>query len=82
MRERLLAYIRDELVGDPGGPDLAAEADLLGSGLLDSLGMMSLVFFIEQELGVRVPPEDVTIENFVSVAAIESYLDRRSDSLD
>jgi len=50
---------------------------LLGSGLLDSLSVMSLVHYIEQETNVAVPAEDVTIEHFVSLAAIEAYLARR-----
>ena len=80
MKDRLLAYIRNELLNSPGGQEISADDDLLGRGLLDSLGMMSLVFYIEDELGMPVPPEDVTIENFVSVSAIEAYLKRFEDS--
>lgn len=77
MKERLARYIANELLNQP---DLAMseDQDLLGSGLLDSLRVMSLVHFIEQDLGIDVPPEDVVIENFVSLAAIEAYLARRA----
>jgi len=43
---------------------LSDDDDLLTSGLVDSLGMMSLVAFIEEQFGVAVPPEDVTLETF------------------
>ncbi len=51
--------------------------DLLLTGLVDSIGIMSLVMHIETELGIPVPPEDVTIENFVSIRAIDAYLSSR-----
>ena len=77
MKERVSRYIAHDLLNQP---DLAIgeEEDLLGSGLLDSLRVMSLVNFIEQELGIEVPAEDVTFENFVSLGAIKAYLARRN----
>lgn len=78
MKERLIRYISEELLGQPEGAadGIAPDEDLLG-GRVDSLGIMSLVFFIEQELGIRVPPEDVTIENFRTVETIDAYLSGR-----
>lgn len=73
----LIAYISGELIGDHPGFTLAPEDDLLGSALLDSLGVMRLVAFIEKEFGISVPPEDVTIEHFGSVQTMTSYLQRR-----
>ena len=76
MKERLARYITSDLLNQ-GDLTVADDEDLLGSGLLDSLSVMSLVHFIEQELAIDVPAEDVTIENFVSLDAIEAYLRRR-----
>ena len=76
MKERLARYITSDLLNQ-GDLTVADDEDLLGSGLLDSLSVMSLVHFIEQELSIDVPAEDVTIENFVSLAAIDAYLRRR-----
>jgi acyl carrier protein len=39
---------------------------------------MSLVHHLEQDLGIEIPPEDVTIDHFVSLAAIEAYVTRRT----
>ena len=79
-----------EVVADlPSGPDpelldihpsgspvyIANEDDnLLTGGLIDSLGMMRLVDFIEQNFDLRVRPEDVTIENFRTISAIATYI--------
>lgn len=79
MKERLAAYIGQELVDRTvhGDREIAFDEDLLGSGLLDSLGIMSLVIFIEQEMAIDIPAEDVTIENFETLETIDAYLERR-----
>ena len=76
MRERLARYIATEVL-DQSDRVIGDDEDLLASGLLDSLSVMSLIHFIEQDLGIDVPAEDVTIENFLSLRAIDAYLGRR-----
>ncbi|MGH7506104.1 MAG: acyl carrier protein [Longimicrobiales bacterium] len=75
MRDRLKRYIGEQLLNDGNG-SIADQDDLLESGI-DSVAMMTLVLFIEEEWKVAVPPEDVILENFQSVAAIETYLKAR-----
>ena len=72
MKDEIRAYIETELLGD--GSTLADSDDLLSTGRVDSVGIMSLVVFIEATFGVEVPPEDVTVENFLSLDAVEAYL--------
>jgi acyl carrier protein len=76
VRERLAHYIATDLLNQ-SDLVIGEDEDLLVSGLLDSLSVMSLIHFIEQDLHIDVPAEDVTIENFVSLRAIDSYLARR-----
>ena len=73
-------FISEQLLSNrvPGG--VSEDDDLLGSGLIDSVGIMQLVLFIETEFAMDVPPEDVTIENFQTVTKIGAYLEgRRSE---
>ena len=73
MRDTLRGFITDEILNRPDFV-LGDEDDLLTSGLVDSLGVVSLVNFIEEETGLDVPPEDVTLENFLSIRAIDAYV--------
>lgn len=66
-------FIATDLLSEPDRI-IAVDDDLLTSGLVDSMGIMALVFFIEQRLNVKIEPGDVTIENFGSLRAIERYL--------
>lgn len=71
MKTEIREYVVNELLS---GAEIGEEDDLLLSGLVDSLGVMRLVAHIEQRYAITVPPQDLTIENFATIAAIASYL--------
>jgi acyl carrier protein len=77
MKEVLRRYIAQELLSDRNGAAVGDDDDLLGGWAIDSVGMMSLVLFVEEEFELSVPSEDVTIENFFSINAIDAYLRNR-----
>lgn len=66
-------YIKSEISNDPL-QDIGLEDDLLGSGIIDSLGMMKLVLFIEKECDVKIKNEDMTVQNFMTVQNILNFL--------
>jgi acyl carrier protein len=67
-------YIAQEIMRGRNHP-LNPTDDLLAVGILDSLGILQLVAFIEEKFGVKVPDEDVVYENFHSISAISSYVE-------
>jgi D-alanine--poly(phosphoribitol) ligase subunit 2 len=44
------------------------DVDLVQSGLIDSLGLVTLLFEVEREFGVRVPLESLDVEDFRTIA--------------
>lgn len=50
------------------------EADLIESGLIDSLALVELLFAIEREFSVSLPLDDLEIENFRSVNRISEVI--------
>jgi acyl carrier protein len=79
LSEKLSRYIATDLL-NRNDLTIGVDDDLLGSGLLDSLSVMAVVSFIEQETNISVPPEDVLIENFSSIGSIDAYLEKRLQS--
>jgi len=77
FEDDLLTFITDRLLAVPPAAALQAEDDLLSSGLVDSIGVMRIVAFIEERFGIAVPPEDVRIEHFLTVQDIARYLTAR-----
>jgi acyl carrier protein len=72
----LADFIRNELLHGRKVV-LTEEADLLSAGIVDSLGILRLVAFIEDHFGVKVPDEDVVFENFQSIRAMGTYVSQR-----
>ena len=73
--EALTRFIQDEIVMDEVEVD--NETDLLLSGAVDSLGVIRITHWMEEQTGVTVDPGDVTLENFQTVAKMTAYLDAR-----
>ena len=76
MDKILINYITAELINETLEDALEPDDDLLGGGILDSLGMMKLILFIEKECAIKVPPQDMIIENFMTVGHITTYLEK------
>ena len=71
----IIKYIQENLLNGKGEIELSPGDDLLGSGLLDSMAVMRLVGFLEDTFNIKIPPEDIVIENFMDVKAITKYVE-------
>jgi acyl carrier protein len=73
-KEILMDYVKEDLARGRVS-NLKADDDLLSAGILDSLGILQMVAFIEKQFGIQVPDEDVVLDNFCSIDALSNYLD-------
>ena len=78
--ERTRAYITENVLYMRRDFRLDDNDSLLGSGIIDSMGVMEVIAFIESEFGVEVGDEDVTEENLGSIRAISKYVVARSEA--
>ena len=74
-RAALTEFIKKEVMRNENA-SLSDDQDLLSSGILDSLAILQVVAFIDEQFGIQVPDEDVVFENFQSVNALTGYLER------
>ena len=77
LADDLVAFIEGEV--SAGFEPVEAATDLMLTGLVDSLGVVRIVDWLEQRLAIRIDPADVVLENFVSVEAMVAYVTARSD---
>lgn len=77
LEEELTAYIMAEIMSSGNARDLGPNDDLIGSGILDSLAMIKLVTHLEQQYGVALQPEEMTMENLGSIAALVRLVEAR-----
>jgi acyl carrier protein len=73
VHDQLRQFIRDSFLVD----DFTDDESFLASGLLDSLGIVQLVSFVESTFGIRVPDTDLVPDHFDSVSKLAAYVTRR-----
>lgn len=79
LRGALCVFINDSVSLDPGVP-VESDTDLLLTGLVDSLGVVQIVSWMESELDIDVEPTDVVLEHFQSVDAMADFVTRRQST--
>jgi acyl carrier protein len=73
---KLAEYIRCHV--SPIEKDSVAEDDdLIGEGLIDSLGIVQLLEYISQEFAVNIDADEIQPENFASVRAIGALIAKK-----
>lgn len=78
LREPLQHFIADELISDEA--PLGFDDNLLADGMIDSLGAVRLIAFVEERFGFQIPPEDLVLENFRTINCLADYLEPRIDA--
>ena len=74
--DRIRGFIQTEILFEDDNVALTNETPLL-DGVLDSLGLMQLVAFLEEEFEIEVQDEEVTVEHFRTIADIEDLVNSR-----
>ena len=59
-------------------PALGDEDSLLDARLIDSLGILDLVGYLEETFAIRVEDDELTPENFESIGALVRFVSKRS----
>ena len=61
-----LYYAEDTPIGD--------EDSFLETGVVDSMGVMELVAFIQSEFGIEVAQHEIVVENFDSIRKLANFV--------
>lgn len=67
---RIQDLIRDTLLVEVE----SADVDLIDTGLIDSLALVTLITEIEQELAIQLPLDDFDVDRFRSAEQIADYV--------
>lgn len=59
--------------------DVKDEESLLEAGVIDSLGVLAIISFIEKRYGIAVTEDEMMPENFDSIEAMSSFIARRQE---
>lgn len=67
-------FILSELAFNKDQRSIASDEDILSMGVVDSMGIIRLVAFIEEKFGITVKDEDIVPENFQNIDSINNYI--------
>ncbi len=75
LDHELISLINDDISLDPS-VEVEGSTDLLLTGLVDSLGVVQIVEWLEERVGVEIDPGDVILENFQTVDLMVAFMNR------
>ena len=75
MKAKVRALVIDNLGIDP---DIADDTPLFYTGLLDSLSAVSLLFSLNDDLGLSLSPLDVALDDFDTIDLITTTVEKFS----
>jgi len=75
MKNKILDFVCQTTFVDPN--KINEETLLFEEGIFDSLGLLNLIAFLEKDFHVKVDDSDLDAENFESIRAIESFVQKK-----
>ena len=78
ISDTLRTFILSDVWLDGSPDELGNDTPLLERGILDSLGILNLVSFIEDEWGVTVEDEELIPEHFGTISRISQLIETKA----
>jgi acyl carrier protein len=70
----LVQFIEEELLMGNDRGTISSETSLIGSGVLDSLSLLRLISFLEQQFDIYLEDDEIILDHFESLSAIEGLI--------
>lgn len=74
IENKILAHLQ-QVVNESGQTEqVTSNTELLGLGLLDSIGLVGLIGFIEENFGIQLSDDEIAPELFESPGSIAAFV--------
>lgn len=77
IESKIEKFILDDLLSGSRKAPIGADESLVSSGILDSLALLRIISFLEEEFGVTVNDDEVVPENFETINVIKTFIENR-----
>ena len=77
IADQLWEYLQEKCLSNEYPDELDRDDNLIDSGVLDSLSTLNLVSYLEGEYGITIGSEDITLENFSTVAQLAALIEAK-----
>ena len=72
--QKISSYIAENILFSRSGYPHPVDASFLENGIVDSMNILELVMFVEENFGISVEDSDIIPDNFDSVAKMAKYI--------
>ncbi len=73
LKDNIVEFLSDELAIDTS--QINDQSLIFSTGLIDSFSLISLIAFIEKQLGFQMNSMDINLDNMDSIERIVNYVD-------
>ena len=77
IEQELINYFRD--IADE---EVLCDTPLVENGIIDSMGVLELLAFMDKQYDMNLDMEDLTIENFATISNIRDLIMRKGRDLE
>jgi acyl carrier protein len=67
------SFVRDQF-GAPDPSRIGQDTELFREGIVDSMGILTLMRFLEQAFQIQIEPREMLVENFATIAAMRDFV--------
>lgn len=75
---RIIEFLSGTLASASPEP-IGLQTQLLEGGMLDSLGILQMMIFLGDKLGIEVGDEDFVAENFATVGSLAAFVVKKAE---
>jgi acyl carrier protein len=79
--KRISKYVSENLLYVDEGFHYDHDTSFIGEGLIDSMGVMELLSYVQKEFDITVDQQEVTPDNFDSINKLAAFIERKQSVL-
>lgn len=77
MENKIRGFLADNFILSEQLAQLGNDDSFLENGIIDSTGILELIFFVEEQFGIQIDASEVLPENFDSINRLVAYIQQK-----
>lgn len=78
VEQQVRAYILENFLFTTDASVLGVDESFLAKGIIDSTGMLEVIYFLEDKFGIRIDDAEMIPENLDSISNIVRFVERKT----
>lgn len=74
IENKIRKFLAENFILSQQADQLSTSDSFLEKGIIDSTGILELVFFVEDQFGIQIDTSEVLPENFDSINNLSAYI--------